>query len=252
MYVEAWGGWAAIDVDTHEFKGDLETELKSLYGEYQYICYSTASSTEELPKFRLVFELADIVQAHEVKHFWSALNTELDFMGDKQCKDLSRMYYIPGQYAGAYNFFFTNDGNKLDPKALMNKHSIFETASTAKNFIERLPEEVQKEVISYRKENMDNAKKFKWSNYKNCPFVNKKLVSEYQSIAYTDGSGRYSMIYKIMVSIASLAIKNKYPITANEIVTLIKQLDQDTSNRYKSRPLDVEANRAIEFAYKKM
>ena len=249
--VDCWAGWAAVDVDDHKFKGDLEEELKTLYGEYQYICYSTATSKKTLPKFRLVFKLSRPVFYKDIKNFWGALNTEMSFMGDAQCKDLSRMYYVPGTYKNAYNFFFTNEGNDIDPYALIDKHPI-SVAPTSNNFIDRLPEELQKEVINYRKESMENTKKFKWTTYKDCPFVNKKLVDEYRSIAYIDGTGRYSMIYRIMVSIASLAVKNKYPISAQEVVTLIKQLDQDTANRYDTRPLDVEANRAIEFAYKKM
>ena len=249
--VEAWGGWAAIDVDDHQFEGDLEKELEKLYGQYQYVCYSTASSTEDHPKFRMVFQLNGIVHADHIRHFWHALNTELDSLGDKQCKDLSRMYYIPGDYRGAYNFFFTHPGKKIDHIELMERHQL-PVKTTAKNFIERLPEQMQKEVVKYRQETMENAKKFSWTTYTDCPFVNKKLIREYRSIAHTDGSGRYSMIYKIMVSIASLAIKNKYPISEQEIVELIRQLDQDTANRYQKRPLDVEASRAIEYAYKKM
>lgn len=251
--VDSWGGWAAVDVDNHSFDKDLEQELKSLYGQYQYVCYSTGSSKKSLPKFRLVFKLSKNVESKNIKHFWTALNTEMNFMGDKQCKDLSRMYYVPGTYLNAYNFFFTNDGTEIDPDNLMNKHSAFSALSVASNnFIDRLPEELQKEVVNYRKESMENTTKFKWTTYKDCPFVNKKLVDEYQSIAYIDGTGRYSMIYRIMVSIATLAVRNKYPISAQEVVTLIKQLDQATANRYETRPLDIEANRAIEFAYKKM
>ena len=53
-----------------------------------------------------------------------------------------------------------------------------------------------------------------------------------------------------MTSIACNAIKKKYPITEYEIVEMIRQLDRETSNRYAKRPLNVEASRAIEFAYK--
>jgi predicted nucleic acid-binding protein len=58
------------------------------------------------------------------------------------------------------------------------------------------------------------------------------------------------MIYKIMTSIACNAIKRKYPITEYEIVDLVRNLDRDTSNRYATRHLNVEASRAIEFAYR--
>ena len=60
------------------------------------------------------------------------------------------------------------------------------------------------------------------------------------------------MIYKIMVSIATNAIRDGYAITTNEIVNLIRELDMETSQRYQNRPLDVEADRALEFAYRNL
>jgi hypothetical protein len=58
------------------------------------------------------------------------------------------------------------------------------------------------------------------------------------------------MIYKIMSSIACNAVKRKYPITASQIAEMIRSLDSDTSRLYQKRPLNAEAERAIEFAYK--
>jgi predicted nucleic acid-binding protein len=58
------------------------------------------------------------------------------------------------------------------------------------------------------------------------------------------------MIYKIMTSIACNAIKRKYPITPNQIAELIRQLDRDTANIYAKRPLQTEAERALEYAYR--
>lgn len=253
--VESWGKWAAIDVDDSEFSSEtIEEDLKKLYGKYQYICCSTASSKKEFPKFRIMFELTENVYSEDIRPFWHALNTELNSLGDKQCKDLSRMYYIPGKYEGAFNFFFSNEGEKISPKELIEKHPIVVSEKNAINFIDRLPEKTQKRVIKCRKEHFEakNKNKFSWVGYQDCPFVNKKLINEYKSIAYIDGSGRYSMIYKIMTSIAAIAIKNKYPITESEIVSLVKELDKDTSNRYEKRPLTLEASRAIEYAYKRM
>lgn len=247
--VEAWAGWAAVDIDQHDFKGDIQQEVIAKYGMYTFICYSTASSTQEYPKFRILFKIKEYIPAQDIKAFWYALNSEIGFISDKQCKDLSRMYYIPANYKGAYNFFFTNDGKEINHHELIKAHPM-PKESTGNKFFDRLPEELQKEVIEYRKNQMKNKEIFKWNTYSDCPFVNKTLIKEYKSIAYTDNSGRYAMIYKIMVSIASLAIKNEYPITTNEIVTLIRQIDMDTSNRYKNRALNVEADRAIEFAYK--
>ena len=36
--VDNWAGWAAIDVDDHAFKGNLENELNERFGNYTYVC----------------------------------------------------------------------------------------------------------------------------------------------------------------------------------------------------------------------
>ena len=248
--VVEWATWAAIDVDDHEFNGNLKDELHSRFGNWYYICYSTASSTTACPKFRLVFPLTRAVRHDEIKHFWYALNTEFGNMGDTQTKDLSRMYYVPAQYPGANNFIFSNHGVFIDPTSLMANHP-WTAPNDSTNFIDRLPPELQKEVILHRQAKLEEGRRdVNWTSYKDCPFVNQNLISEYRSIARTDGSGRYSLIYKLMTSIACNAIKKKYPITEYEIVEMVRQLDRETSNRYAKRPLNVEASRAIEFAYK--
>lgn len=247
-----WASWAAIDVDDHEFDGNLKDELFKKYGKWDYICYSTASSTIDHPKFRLVFPLTTPIESKNIKHFWFALNSEFDNMGDLQTKDLSRMYYVPAQYPNANNFIFSNRGQYIDPIELMSKYE-FTTPSNSSSFIDRLPDELRNEVITHRKSKLEESKRiFKWTSYKDCPFVNQNLIKSYKEISGTDGSGRYSMIYKLMTSIACLAIKNQYPITEYEIVQLILELDRETSNLYAKRPLNTEASRAIEFAYKNM
>lgn len=245
-----WSGWAALDIDTHDFKGDLQDELFSRYGNWRYVCYSTASSTDAQPKFRLVFELKRSVEATKIRQFWYALNSELDAVGDRQCKDLSRMYYIPATYAGANNFIFSNtSGIPIDPDALILKHPSVAPVE-GRTFMDRLPPELQSQVLKYRSEATERKTNIQWSSYRECPFVNRNLVREYASIAHTDGSGRYAMIYKIMSSIAVNAVKQEYPITSYEIAELIRELDRETSNKYQTRNLTMEADRAIEFAYK--
>lgn len=249
--VLAWAGWCALDIDDHDFTRDnLENDLRNLYGNYNFICYSTASSSVAHPKFRLVFEIEGEVGSAVIRHFWFALNKEFGDLGDAQTKDLSRMYYIPATYAGADNFYFTNTGVALDPNEIMGKHP-YNDRQNARTFLERLPEEVAKQIVEYRKSQLQNTN-YTWSSYTDCPFVNKRMINEYRGIAHTDNSGRYAMIYKIMCSIASNAIKREYPIQTAEIVDLIKQLDADTSRRYEKRPLVVEADRAVEYAYRNL
>lgn len=244
--VLGWAGWAAVDVDDIQIRGNLKDYFYSRIGHWHYVVYSTASCTVEKPKLRIVFKLDQYIQSDKIRHFWFALQTALDDNGDKQCKDLSRMYYVPGKYKNANNFIFTNVGEPLIVNELLAKYPYAEPKK--KSFIERLPETLQKKVMEHRKSKMEG--KYSWSHYTDCPFVNKNLINEYKAIAYQDNSGRYAMIYKIMVSIAVNAVKKDYPIQTYEIVELIRQLDTDTSNRYENRALDTEADRAIEYAYR--
>jgi hypothetical protein len=244
--VTGWAGWCAIDVDDFAFEGNLENELRNRFGDYRYVCYSTASSTHDLPKFRLVFQLTGEVEAVRIKHFWFALNTNLDQLGDRQTKDLSRMYYIPGRYAGANNFIFSNDGDPIDPFELIAKVPYVE--KTGNSFLDRLPDNMKAQVIQYRKDKMQNTS-VSWTGYHDCPFFPKNLAAEYRTISNT---GWYHKMYQIMVAIAGNAVKNEYPITSRQISELCRQLDLETGNWYENRPLDKEADRAIEYVYRNM
>ena len=242
--VIGWAGWCAVDVDEHVFDDDLEKELIDRYGKWNHIVYSTASSTREHPKFRIVFPLSIHVPAEKIKHFWFALNKELGDIGDPQTKDLSRMYYVPGKYKGAYNFIFNNfSGVDMNPYEIMAKHNYVEKYNTS--LLDNLPPSIRKAMLAHRKNEMTNTN-VTWSNYKDCPFVNLKMVKEYNQITDT---GWYTKMYAIMVSIAGNAIRKKYPITAQEITTLCKEIDFENGNWYKSRPFDKEADRAIEYVY---
>lgn len=242
--VDVWGGWAALDVDDFVVVGDLESVLQEKFGEYYYICYSTASSTSEQPKFRLVFPLTREVHSKDLPHFWFAMNKEFDELGDEQTKDLSRMYYVPAQYPNAYNFIFTNKGVKIDPDMLMNKHSYVETQG--KTFMDRLPPELQKAVMEHRKNSLDNTD-INWTSYRDCPFFPKRLEQEYRAIT---GTGWYHKMYQIMIAIAGNAVSKGYPISATQIAQLCSELDRETGNWYENRPLDKEADRALEYIYR--
>lgn len=238
-----WQSWAAVDVDDQVYDGDLQEELTKLYGQYRFICYSTASSTTEKPKFRLIFPLASTVKMDKIKHFWFALNKELGDIGDPQTKDLSRMYFVPGKYVGSNSFIFSNSGDLMNPSELMSKFEY--VAKTGNSFLDKLPQGLRDQLVNHRKDQMNNTS-ITWSNYTNCPFVNKKLVFEYQTISET---GWYSKMYAIMVSIAINAIRKKYPITSREIADLCTQIDNANGGWYKNRPLTREAEGAIKFAY---
>lgn len=238
--VVAWGGFGILDVD--DFKGEIK-DIEKKYEAYKYICYSTASSTTDNPKFRLVFPLTEWVDSTNIKHFWYALNKEIGDIADAQTKDLSRMYYVPSSYQNAFNFIFSHDGDIMDPNELMQKHRYI---VPQQSFYERLPEAIKKGLIEHRKSQLNNTN-ISWTGYKDCPFVNKKKVEDYKGLT----EGWYYAMYQLMVSIAGNAITNGYPITSKEIEYLIRDLDSETGNWYLKRPIDKEAERAIEFVYRK-
>ena len=158
------------------------------------------------------------------------------------------MYYVPAQYPEADNFIFIRSGEVMDPDTIMDLHPFVEKQSLL--LIDRFPENIKNEILKYRQEQSNNNTGIRWNSYLDCPFVNRKLITEYKSISSIDGSGRYRMIYKIMSSIACNAVKKRYPITPTQIADMLKELDRDTSRIYQKRPLHTEAERAIEYAYK--
>lgn len=242
-----WSGWCAVDVDDFIFEGNLKDVLVERFGHYRFVCYSTASSTGMEPKFRLVFPLTTSVERDSIKSFWYSLNVELGDLADRQTKDLSRMYYIPARYNGAFNFIFSNhDGDPIDPNELMFKHPMPQKQNL-NSFFDRLPDEMQKQILEYRKSKLDQD--YNWASYQDCPFWPKQLAAEYQTINKT---GWYHKMYQIMVAVAGNATKNKYAITAAEISQLCRQFDNDTGKWYENRPMDKEADRALEYVYKNL
>ena len=246
--VTHWAGWAAVDVDDHDYTAgslrDLEDALREDFGQYEYVVYNTASSREEMPKFRIIFKLDDVVEQDNIKAFWYALNTELGDIGDAQTKDMARMYYVPAQYPDAHSFFFTNSGNPVNVSELMAKHPYHE--KTGNTFLDRLPPALASVVIQHRKDSLNNTD-YRWSSYRDCPFWPKKMGAKYMQIT---GEGWYRGMYAIMVAIAGNAYEKGYPITAKQIEDLCREFDRDTGNWYESRPMAKEADRALEYIYR--
>ena len=241
--VICWAGWAAVDIDDWKGSEDLEKKLIELYGKWNHICYSTASSTREHPKFRLIFPLSKQVPKDSIKHFWYALNKELGDVGDPQTKDLSRMYYVPGKYEGAYNFIYNCfHGVDMIPMDIISRHDYVERSG---GLLDNLPPKIRAQLLAHRKNTMTNTD-IHWNSYKDCPFVNKKLIKEYSQITDT---GWYAKMYAIMTSIAGNAIRRKYPITPAQVAELCRQIDNDNGSWYDNRPLEKEAGRAIEYIY---
>ena len=238
--VVGWGGFGILDIDDYE--GDLK-DIESKYDKYRYVCYSTASSTVESPKFRLVFPLTSNVDKDDIKHFWFALNKEIGDIADAQTKDLSRMYYVPAKYKDSFNFIFSHDGEVMNPNDLMEKYPYVKPNQT---MFDRFPEAIQKALLERKRNELKNTN-YTWTSYQDCPFVNKKQIDEYKGIT---GTGWYSKMYQIMLTTAGNAMSKGYPITPKEIEYICRDLDTDTGGWYLKRDLEKEAARAIEFVFK--
>ena len=258
--VKAWGGWCAFDVDGgHSFKTrkDIEEYFLKNFGDYKYIIYSTPTCSPEKLKFRIVFSLSSwITDLDEIRAFWFSMNKHLTEIIDKQTKDLSRMFFPPGAYKeAAEKFIIWNDGaSSITPSNIIEKVGGY-TAEIMmdqhKKIMDRLPDEMKQEIERYRKRQMENdGKIYTWKSFRDCPFVDKKAVSEYATIARTDAPGRYRYFYVLMVSIASNAIKKSYPITEMEIEQLVREIDQEIDGFYNRRKLSPEIQNAISYAYK--
>ena len=238
--VTGWGGFGILDID--DYQGDMK-DIEAKYDKYRYVCYSTASSTVETPKFRLVFPLTSNVDKDNIKHFWYALNKEIGDIADAQTKDLSRMYYVPAKYKNSFNFIFSHQGETINPHDLMEKYPYVKPNQT---MFDRFPPAIQKALIE-RKRNELNNTNYSWTSYRDCPFVNKKQIDEYRIIT---GTGWYAKMYQIMLTTAGNAMSKGYPITPKEIEYICRDLDTETGGWYGKRDLEKEAARAIEFVFK--
>ena len=238
--VTGWGGFGILDID--DYQGDMK-DIEAKYDKYRYVYYSTASSTVETPKFRLVFPLTSNVDKDNIKHFWYALNKEIGDIADAQTKDLSRMYYVPAKYKNSFNFIFSHQGETINPHDLMEKYPYVKPNQT---MFDRFPPAIQKALIE-RKRNELNNTNYSWTSYRDCPFVNKKQIDEYRIIT---GTGWYAKMYQIMLTTAGNAMSKGYPITPKEIEYICRDLDTETGGWYGKRDLEKEAARAIEFVFK--
>lgn len=235
-----WGGWIALDIDA--FDGTLD-EATSKFDQWSYVCYNSASSTEDKPKFRMVIPTTREIEADEIPHFWWSINTHIGHLADAQTKDICRMFYVPAKYPDAYDFCWKHEGEMLDPDEIMKLHPWIKPKT---NFLDSLPQAYRDALLASKQDNLKNTN-FSWTCLDDCPFVYKRAVTEYMAISET---GWYHKMYCFMCSIASAAIKRGYPITPSEVSSLCKELDDRTGSWYAKRNFEVEATRAIQHVLK--
>ena len=260
--VIAWAGWTAFDIDNNYFKSvdQIQTYMDQQYPDHAYCCYSSASCKKEHLKFRIIFPLLTWIEdPDKIQIFWYCMNKKLSGLVDQQTKDRSRMFYVPADYQEAeLKFFWISDGKTfINPFEVINTSNIdineitLSTQSKRNSsFLATLPLELQKTIAMNRKRQLEiNGKFYNWTSWKNCPFCRNEAVNRYKEIVLTRSEGRYLGLYKLMVDIARTAILKEYPITEQEIASLVHEIDNELDGYYQNRKIDTEIKNAISYAY---
>jgi hypothetical protein len=99
---------AVVDFDG----GKTISEAMKIYADYEYIIYSSHSHGPSLDKFRLVIPLKKPVPGDKWIMAWRHLESMAPGL-DTQCKDASRLYFLPSCRPGALRFTHLNEGKLL-------------------------------------------------------------------------------------------------------------------------------------------
>lgn len=78
----------------------FEQALKP-WTDWPFACHTTHSHTTEHPKFRVIIPFAEPVDAKRWPEVWTYFYDQLEYKPDVNCKDASRMYYLPSAPVGS-------------------------------------------------------------------------------------------------------------------------------------------------------
>lgn len=110
-------GWA-LDLDQADDEQIAGTLAALNAAGLAYVCYSTFSDSPKQQKLRAVGPLLEPMSANGWPRVWRALVTKFSPWADEQCKDVSRMYYLPACQPGAEPMLFVQPGSPLDVATL--------------------------------------------------------------------------------------------------------------------------------------
>lgn len=232
--------WIALDFDS---MGSMD--LKTFYSKYKFhgwesVFYNSSSCKNDSLRMRIVHPLTRKINRKEYKHFWINLNRCYDNLLDRQTCHINRTQAAPATFKHAYNFFYRKLGNPIDVDEIKD---MFPYVEKKKLNIIDIPG-----YDEYRKKKLN--KFYKWSGVGDCPFIPKNKLANFYNIYNTDNTGRYKTFYELMCSITYYAYKNGYPLSQEELINLLREIDYN--NLYKKRALDVETRNAIEFAMQRV
>lgn len=113
---DVWG-WA-LDLDKAS-EEQITSSLAALNAAgLAYVCYSTFSDSPKQQKLRVIGPLAAPVPGHSWGPVWRAIVAKFAPWSDEQCKDVSRMYYVPACKPDANPMLMVQSGVALDVTTL--------------------------------------------------------------------------------------------------------------------------------------
>jgi hypothetical protein len=227
-------GWSFLALDFDVTGSVSPSSILPIIQGYKYALYTTASATITCPKFRLFIPFTRTVLPKEMKDVWHAGFEMFDHATDQQCKDLSRGYYVPGIYPGAFSgLHVSTTGLELDPDLLIEA------------FPPPPPASIQ-QVVYARPNNTSSL----CSVSLNSPIVSPYWVDEYLDLPSGQGL-HFKGLYIFMVKVAGAAVRSGITIDALQLSQLASSLDLKKDGRWhkQHRSFIKEAKNAIDYAY---
>ena len=233
-------GWDMICFDIDDGVKDVAS-IQDIFKLFSYIIYSSPNCTAEKLKLRVVIPLNKraprkvLTQVWHGMHMWSKLC-------DPACKDQSRGYYVPARYTNrgdAYtHFFLTNDGISLDWETLIDR---FPSPPEKDLF------KIKDPLLGLKRKIFLNAKGTPSMNIldDSCPFVKRWMREKY---ALTPVGGHHRGIYIFALQCCHNAEAIDYPLSHEELVDMLSQLDQLDGGFYEDKKLRDSAKDALEYA----
>lgn len=227
-------GWdmLMLDIDSGETPGDVRKLLKGL----EFFMYNTASSSMDEPKFRIILPFTTMVDADIIPKAWYAFVKLTGLNVDIQCKDKSRIYYLPGQYeTSSRDILIHEHGEHLNVIKLIEAVDMSGYKEYVQNYIDIST------LKNYSKNNLDS-----------CLFIKKSMIDDYLNLAPGEDQ-HYRAMYKFMLRVAGAASRWGYYIEPDHLGALASELDLKKDGRWnkQGRLWIKEAQNAVDRVYGK-
>lgn len=238
-----------MDIDETTRIEEVSSMLRE-YGALAWI-YNSPSHKVEAHRFRVVMPYAAPIMndpslpfgaISEHKKVWLCVDHSLGNCIDKQTKDISRCFYIPGQYgsAEAHHFKFI-DGTVHKPS----------------DWVDAVWDDIRKDHEPQEPTMLDNMRENErkkrrkvmnadWAGLADCPYVKQEYIDRYLSLAK---GNHHNGLFVFMCRVFGNAKIRGHEITSDEVTSLARELDFLDGGWYASgnRKIELEAQRALRY-----